>query len=1155
MISRFFIDRPIFAMVISIVITLAGAVALFTLPIAQYPEIAPPTVSVSCMYSGANAEVVSDTVAAPIEQQVNGVEGMLYMSSQCTNDGSYTLTITFALGADLNMAQVLVQNRVSLALPQLPPEVQVTGVTVKKKSPSILLCINLISPEGKYDDLYLSNYATIQIKDELLRLDGVGDLTYLGQRDYSMRVWLDADAMAARELSASDIINAVKNQNMQVVAGQIGQPPVPAGQQFQLTMSTLGRLVGESEFGNIIVKTGQGSPTQGDTSAAVVRLRDVARVELGAQQYNQVCKLDGESSVALAIFLLPGSNAIATAQSVKAKMEELKQRFPAGLDYKIVYDTTPFVMQSIAEVEHALIDAVILVGLVVMIFLQNWRVVLIPLIAVPVAIVGTFAVMAAIGFSLNNISLLGLVLAIGIVVDDAIVVVENVERWMDQGMSPKEAARKAMDEVTAPIIAVALVLTAVFVPAAFMTGITGQFFKQFAITIAVSTVFSTINSLTLSPAMAGILLKPRAAGEGAHHGEALPRLGIIIAFALLAAFFALPWIEPYLPPSIKDSENWLVQSLPRLALGLAGAILGFALAWVINRALRAFFTVFNRIFDLATRGYTAAIGLLLTTNLIVLAAYGALLFATYWFMTHTPVGFIPDQDQGYLLVNVQLPDSASLERTVKVMDRVDTIAREIPGVGHTLAISGQSFLLSANSSNFGSTFVILKPFDQRESHEEYDAVIAQKLRARYNAEIPDAVVSVFRAPPVQGLGNAGGFQLQVEQRGFVDVQALEKQTSEFIAASRKDPLIGGMFTLFRADTPQYYLDIDRTKCESLMVDVKDVFTALQTFMGGYYVNLFNEFGRTWQVNILAEDRFRTDVDKLKLLKVRNRLGEMVPLATLVDPQDIGGPVLTMRYNMYSSSAVNGNPAPGVSSGEVIRAVGELAAQTNTTFEWTQITYMQILAGNVALLVFALGSVLVFLVLAAQYESWKLPLAVILVVPMCLLCSVIGVALVKNPVDIFVQVGFLVLVGLAAKNAILIVEFAREQHAAGKDARVSALEACRLRLRPILMTSFAFIGGVVPLILASGAGAEMRRNLGIAVFSGMLGVTIFGIFLTPVFYYVVMWFQRKQAGKPEHPSGGGGSGPGTPDGAASITVVAEHKPGKAGKEPVTITIPR
>jgi multidrug efflux pump len=1042
MISRFFINRPIFASVLSIVIVIAGGVAIPSLPIAQYPDITPPTVQVSCMYPGANAQVVADTVAAPIEQQVNGVENMLYMSSQCTNDGAYVLTVTFDIGTNLKIALVQVQNRVQLAMPQMPQQVQLQGINIKKKNPSILMAVNLFSPDDRYDTLYLSNYAMLHVRDELMRLPGVSDVTFLGERDYAIRVWLDPEKMAARNLTANDVVSAVQEQNNQVAAGQLGQPPAVAGQNFQPTFTALGRLVDPEQFGRIVVKTGP--PAQGSMDVPLVRLCDVARIELGAQQYDQACRIDGMPSVGLAIFQTPTANMLDTAKGIRKKMEELKQSFPEGLDYQFGYDTTPFISESIVEVLKTLRDAIILVAIVVLVFLQNWRATVIPLVAVPVAIVGTFAVMAGMGFSLNNLSLFGLVLAIGIVVDDAIVVVENVERWLAAGLPPKEAAIKAMEEVTGPVIAVGLVLCAVFVPCAFISGITGQFFRQFALTIAVSTVISAFNSLTLSPALAALLLKP--------HGAKRDPLSVILD-------------------------------------GLLG--------W--------FFKMFNWGFTQSTNFYSRMVGMLLRGSLVVLLLYGGLLILTGWGFSKMPTGFIPEQDKGRLLVNVQLPDGVSVERTQEVVTKIAALAGSLPGVSHTLAVSGQSLLLQANAPNFGSLFVLLKPFDQRRGRELSDMAIAARLRKLCYAKFPEASVGVFGAPPVDGLGTAGGFKLMVEDRGSLGPQALQQMTDLLIERGNHQPGLMGLFTLYRSKTPQLYVDIDRTKVKSLGVAISDVFNTLQVFMGSLYVNNFNEFGRSWQVDLQADGGFRNRVEEVGQLKVRNAKGQMVPMNTLAAIKDVPGPVMITRYQLYPSAAINGNIASGTSSGQAVSLMNRLAERElpkNMPAEWTELTLLQNLAGNTAMYVFILAVVLVFLVLAAQYESWSLPLAVILVVPMCLLCSIAGVALARMDINIFTQIGFVVLVGLASKNAILIVEFAKQQREKGKARREATMEACRLRLRPIMMTSFAFILGVVPLVIAEGAGAEMRRTLGTAVFSGMLGVTLFGIFLTPVFFYVI-----------------------------------------------------
>lgn len=1046
MFSRFFIDRPILASVPSILITLLGLAAVFTLPVSQYPEITPPTVQVSCNYPGASAQVVSDTVAAPIEQKVNGVEDMLYMSSQCANDGSYTLTVTFKVGTNLNMAQVLVQNRVALASPVLPDVVKQVGVTVKKRSPDLMFIINLISPDGRYDQLYLSNYAMIQLQDALARVEGVGDVTVFGQRDYSMRVWLDPDRLTALGITAGDVVKSLREQNVQVAAGQIGQQPAAAGVSFQYTMSTLGRLTEPEQFGDIIVKTG--------ADGRITRLCDIARIELGAKNQDINSYMDGMPSAGIGVFQLPGSNALATAERVKAKMRELEKRFPQGLEYCLYYDTTPFISESIREVFQTLFEAVLLVAIVVLAFLQNWRSALIPLIAVPVAIIGTFAAMAVMGFGLNTLSLFGLVLAIGIVVDDAIVVVEATEHHIEQGMMPRAAAYQAMEEVSSPVMAIGLVLTCVFVPCVFISGITGLFFRQFALTIAVSTILSTLNSLTLSPALCAVLLKPRGT-----HGDPL---------------------------------SWL---------------LNFTLGW--------FFKLFNKTFSLSIAGYTRIVGKLLRLSVLVLLVYGGLLYLTVWGFGKMPLGFIPQQDQGYLLAAIQLPDSASLARTGEAAAMASEIARSTPGVAHAISVTGMSFVLGANGSHLGSMFIILDPFEERRSPELTSDAIAQTLRAHFYKGIQEANVAVFGSPPVRGLGSAGGFKIMIEDRGNEGLDVLQKQTDELIQTGNKQPGLVGLFTVFRANAPQLYVDIDRTKCKTMGVAMNDVFDALQVNLGGLYVNDFNQFGRTWQVNAQADTSFRMQPEDVRRLQVRNSRGQMVPLGGVATVEPTGGPFVITRYNMYPAASINGGTLPGLSSGQVISMIEGLADRqlpSSMGYEWTDLMYLQIIAGNTTAFVFGGAVVLVFLVLAGQYESWSLPLAVILVVPMCILCSIIGVFLAKMDINIFTQIGFVVLVGLASKNAILIVEFAKSKREAGLSRRDATLEACRLRLRPIMMTSFAFILGVVPLMISSGAGAEMRRTLGTAVFSGMLGVTLFGIFLTPVFYNVIQWFSDRHERK-------------------------------------------
>ncbi len=1280
MISRFFIDRPIFATVLSIVITLTGAIAYNFLSVAQYPRITPPGIAISISYPGANAQEVADAIAAPIEQQVNGVEGMLYMSSNSGNDGSYTLTVTFDIGTDVNSALVMVQNRVSLALPQLPTAAQNQGITIRKRTPDMLMIVNFISPTGRYDDKYLSNFATIYAKDELLRVEGVSDLNIQGQRDYSMRIWLDPLKLAARNMTATDIANTINNENIDAPVGRVGQPPVRNGLAFQYPINTVARLVEIEQFEQINVKvggttpilsqsgmvpsppataanpaasasaltatataaTGGGGGSSGPTNtsaggtyltdstslgaasavsntlispqtpplptltdinlstsffqptpvglmsvptsttasvgsggsaggtvgslglagganggpqspaSALVKLKEVARLELGAQNYNTICSFDGQPSVGFGLYQLPGTNALEVAARVKMKMKELKDDWHTeDVDYRIAYDTSQYVSDSVNDVKNTLFQAVGLVALVVVVFLQSWRAAIIPLVAVPVSILGTFPVMAAMGFSLNNISLFGMVLAIGIVVDDAIVVVENVERWMEHGLSPKAATYKAMEEVTGPIIAVALVLCAVFVPCAFISGITGQFFKQFAVTIAVSTVISTINSLTFSPAMAAILLKPRGARR-----------------------------DP--------------------------------LAWLMHISLGWFFWLFNKSFAGTTALYHWSLGKVMKLRLLVVVGYAVLLVLTVTTFQDSPKGFIPPQDQGRLIVNVQLPDAASLDRSYDTVLDVERLALDTPGVAHTITNSGMSFLLQANSPNFASMFVVLKPFEVRKegwyklseqaiealqnehvpdsvlqklnpetmtrddmlvaltapervpprvhsmpdsrlrgmlrsknyswaaddfnrildalltadenaqfkdiilkhAHEKSrltDVHIMAILRKRWAEEV-DAQVTVFPTSPVPGLGSAGGFKFVVEDRGGLGVRSLEQRMDDLVGRFKKLPYLADAKTQFRSKIPQVYVDVDRIKAMSLGVSIDDINQTLSMFLGSLYVTSYNAFGRHWQVTIQADGSFRNKVEELKLYQVRNSSGQMVPLSTLVALKEIGGPITVNRYNLYTAAPIQGNVLPGKSDGEAVDAIDKVAVDTlplSMRIEWTELMFLQNRAGNTAIYIFILSVISVFLALSALYESWSLPLAVILVVPLCLLCSVVGVVDVasylsgmKRDVNVFVQIGLVVLVGLACKNAILIVEFAKHLRMQGKSRFDATREASRLRLRPILMTSFAFIFGVMPLMFASGAGAEMRKSLGTAVFSGMLGVTIFGIYLTPVFFYII-----------------------------------------------------
>ncbi len=1045
---HFFIDRPIFAGVISILITLVGAIALFTLPIAQYPQIAPPTIQVTASYPGANAKVVAETVATPIEQQVNGVENMLYMSSQSTSDGNMTLSITFKLGTDLDTAQVLVQNRVAIAVPILPPEVQRIGVTTRKQSPDITLIVHLVSPDGSLDSLFTSNYALLQIRDELARLDGVGDLVVFGARDYSMRLWLDPHKLSARDLTAQDVVTAIQEQNVQVAAGIVGAPPVPKGAAaFQYTVSTQGRLTDAEEFGAIVVKTG--------ADGQVTYVRDVARVELAARDYTVNSQLGGKPATAIGVFQLPGSNALATSDAVRKKMEELKRRFPAGLDYTIAYDPTTAIRQSIHEVQKTLFEAIILVVLVVLVFLQTWRAALIPLVAIPVSLVGTFAAMAAFGFSINNVSLFGLVLAIGIVVDDAIVVVEAIEHHIENGLSPREAARRAMSEVSGALVAIALVLSAVFIPTAFITGIAGEFFRQFALTIAVSTVISAVNSLTLSPALAALLLRSRGVEK-----DRLQR--------------------------------------------------------VIDRLFGWFFRAFNKAFAWSSNAYGSLVGRLTRLAAVVLLVYAGLLGLTALGFKVVPGGFLPTLDRGYAIAFAQLPDASSLERTQAVIDKIGTIARETPGIRNTIEIAGFN-LFGGNQPNTGAVFLPFKDFEDRHDAEQKLSAIVAKMNARVRAEIPEAFVAVIPPPPVAGIGNAGGYRLFIQDRGNLGLEELQAQAFAMMTKANQTPGLANNLTTFRASVPQLWLDVDRVKAKSMNVPLNNIFGTLQTYLGSSYVNDLTLFGRNYRVTAQADSDFRLRPEDIRLFKTRNAEGGMVPLGSVATVREVNGADKVTRYNLFPAADLSGQPAPGASTGNALASIERLAKETlpnSFTTEWTEIALQQTLAGNSAIYIFPLCVLFVFLLLAAQYESWSLPLAIILIVPMCLLSAIGGVWLRSQENNIFTQIGFVVLVGLACKNAILIVEFAKQiQDRDGKDRFTAAVEASRLRLRPILMTSFAFILGVFPLVVGTGAGAEMRQALGTAVFFGMLGVTFFGLLLTPVFYVVIMRFKERREHTP------------------------------------------
>ncbi|VEF11225.1 hydrophobe/amphiphile efflux-1 protein [Pseudomonas fluorescens] len=1047
--SQFFISRPIFAAVLSLLILIAGAISLFQLPISEYPEVVPPTVVVRANFPGANPKVIGETVAAPLEQAITGVENMLYMSSQSTADGKITLTITFALGTDLDNAQVQVQNRVTRTEPKLPEEVTRIGITVDKASPDLTMVVHLTSPDKRYDMLYLSNYAILNIKDELARLNGVGDVQLFGMGDYSLRVWLDPNKTASRNLTATDVVTAIREQNRQVAAGQLGAPPAPNAQSFQLSVNTQGRLVSEEEFENIIIRSGD--------DGEITRLKDIARVELGSSQYALRSLLDNQPAVAIPIFQRPGSNAIDISNEVRGKMDELKKNFPQGMDYSIVYDPTIFVRGSIEAVVHTLFEALILVVLVVILFLQTWRASIIPLVAVPVSLIGTFAVMHLFGFSLNALSLFGLVLAIGIVVDDAIVVVENVERNIELGLTPVEATKRAMREVTGPIVATALVLCAVFIPAAFISGLTGQFYKQFALTIAISTVISAFNSLTLSPALAAVLLKS--------HDAPKDRFSKILD---------------------KIFGGWL-------------------------------FRPFNRFFDRASHGYVGTVGRVIRSSGIALLLYAGLMVLTFFGFANTPTGFVPGQDKQYLVAFAQLPDASSLDRTEDVIKRMSDLALKQPGVESAVAFPGLSINGFTNSPNAGIVFVTLKPFEERKDPSMSAGAIAGALNGQF-ANIQEAYMAIFPPPPVQGLGTIGGFRLQIEDRGNLGYDELYKETMNIINKSHNVPELAGLFTSYTVNVPQVDAAIDREKAKTHGVAVSDIFDTLQIYLGSLYANDFNRFGRTYQVNVQAEQQFRLESDQIGQLKVRNNKGEMIPLATFIKVSDTSGPDRVMHYNGFITAEINGAAAPGYSSGQAEKAIEKLLKEelpNGMTYEWTDLTYQQILSGNTALFVFPLCVLLAFLVLAAQYESWSLPLAVILIVPMTLLSAITGVIISGGDNNIFTQIGLIVLVGLACKNAILIVEFAKDKQEEGLGPLAAVLEACRLRLRPILMTSFAFIMGVVPLVFSSGAGAEMRHAMGVAVFSGMLGVTFFGLLLTPVFYVLIRNFvergeQRKAA---------------------------------------------
>jgi hydrophobe/amphiphile efflux-1 (HAE1) family protein len=1037
--SHFFIDRPIFAAVISVVFVIIGAVAVGRLPVGQYPDIATPVVRVSGQYPGASADVVADTVVAPLEQQINGVENMIYITSNATGDGRFQIDVSFELGTNLDIAQVQVQNRVAIAQPRIPVDVRNIGVTTAKASPDLMLVVNLYSPDKSRDTLFISNYATVEIIDEINRIFGVGAVTAFGARDYSMRIWLDPDRLQSLGLTTNDVVAALQGQNVQVASGVLNQPPVAEPRGFQIAVRTLGRLIDPNEFGKIVVKQGADS---------VVRLQDIGRVELAAADYTTNSYLNSDPAVALAVYQLPGSNALAAEAKIKATMDRLSQSFPPGLKYTIAYNPTRFIQQSIDAVVETIAEAIVLVVLVVVLFLQTWRAAIIPIVAIPVSLIGTFFFMSAFGFSINNLSLFGLVLAIGIVVDDAIVVVENVERNIEAGLKPREAAHRSMDEVGSALVAIALVLCAVFVPAAFITGLSGQFYRQFALTIAGATVISLIVSLTLSPAMCALLLKPHAR---------------------------------------RGREQW----------------------WA--RPIRGFFRGFNFGFAALGRGYGWLTARIVRFAVLMLVVYvGVIGFGLNEFRK-APAGFIPQVDQAYLIIVSQLPSGAALARTDDVNRRVLDISRTVPGIADAVSFAGFSGATFTNASNSSTVFVALEPFEKRVKDPKKSAAAIRTALLQKLSAIQEAVVLVIVPPPVRGIGTAGGFRMMVEDRAGRGPAALQAAVSALTSAAAQDPSVRQVFSLFENSTPQLYLDIDREKAQMLGISVPDVFGALQTYVGSYYVNDFNLLGRTFRVTAQADSPFRLDPTDVLQLRVRNAGGGTVPLGSFTTFTDTTGPYRVPRYNLYPAAEVDGIPAPGYSQGQAIEAMQQLAARTlppGFSYEWTNLAFQQLRAANTAAFAFVLAVVFVFLVLAAQYESLTLPLAVILIVPMCLVASITGVLLRGQDNNILTQVGFVVLIGLAAKNAILIVEFAKRLEDQGRDRFAAAAEAARLRLRPILMTSLAFIFGVVPLAWATGAGAELRQALGTAVFAGMIGVTAFGLIFTPAFYVICRWLATR-----------------------------------------------
>jgi multidrug efflux pump len=1161
-ISHRFIDRPILAGVLSLFIFIAGGISMFTLPISEYPEVVPPQIVVAAAYPGANPKVISETVAAPLEEQINGVENMLYMSSQANTDGAIQITVTFALGTDPDLAQQRVQNRVAQATPRLPDVVRALGVTTLKSSPDLTMVVHLYSPNDRYDMAYLRNYALLNVKDQLGRLQGIGQVELFGSGDYAMRVWLNPEKLAARQLSAPDVVNAIREQNIQIAAGTIGAQPTSSDIAFEMPVNVQGRLKSIEEFEGIIIKA--------DAKGAVTKLADVARIELGASSYSLRSLLNNKPAVAIPVFQQPGSNALQISADVRETMARLSKNFPEGVQYDIVYDPTRFVQQSIDAVITTLLEAILLVVIVVIVFLQTWRASIIPLIAVPISIVGTFAVMHLFGFSINALSLFGLVLAIGIVVDDAIVVVENVERNISNGLSPREATYVAMREVSGPIIAIALVLCAVFVPIAFISGLTGQFYKQFALTIAISTVISAFNSLTLSPALAAILLKhgeaekdkltkviDRVAGGftsitrrllwalaifviGKLVGMAMMKLAlgvfghnpfgpppvivmiwstVVPAIALLVAASLSPWLvlaaichliigfAPFMGEAMATMP-WLKQVLQVLVYVFYAALI-LAAIQALRRLINpprewGGFSAFNHFFHQLSERYAHLVAWSFHQKKFLGMVYLALIAVTIFGFTLVPQGYVPGQDKQYLVGFAQLPPGASLDRSDAVIRQMSEIALKHPGVENSIAFPGLSIAGFSNSSSAGIVFVGLKPFSERKNPALSAGAITGALNEQFGA-IQGAFMAIFPPPPVQGMGTIGGFKLEIQDRADMGYDALDGVIKQVMGKAYQNPALAQVFSSFQNGVPQLQVDINRTRAKQQGVPLNDLFDTLQMYLGSYYVNDFNLFGRTFRVYAAADAPYRSQMEDIAQLKVRNARGDMVPLGSLVNVSQTYGPERATRYNAFRSADINGDAGPGFSSGQAKDAIIKILDETlpkGMTYEWTELTYQQILAGNTALFVFPLCVLFVFLVLAAQYESLSLPMAVILIVPLCLVGAIFGVWLAGKENNIFTQIGFIVLVGLACKNSILIVEFARELEHQGRSISEAALEAARLRLRPILMTSIAFIMGVVPLVIATGAGSEMRQDMGVAVFSGMIGVTVFGLLMTPMFYVIV-----------------------------------------------------